>query len=84
MVLAALLVWREHILITVAAFGFSLATVGAFLMARYCEIFGYSETLWRTPAIVAVSVELGAAVLLALVAARQLAGAGAGVQPLPR
>lgn len=69
--IAAWVLLRGDLLSLLAGIGLSLGTFGGFLIARYGTLFEYSEPRWRTSAILAAIVEIGAAALLAAVVVRR-------------
>ena len=75
-VVAALLFVRRGWLGIVGAIALSVGTLGGFLLARYASLLGYSEPRWRTTAVLAAVVEVGAmATAVATFVARRRTGA---------
>ena len=65
-VVAGLLFVRRGWLGIVAAIVLSVGTLAGFLLARYGTLLGYSEPTWRTTAVLAAVVEVGAAAAAAV------------------
>lgn len=75
-VVAALLFVRRGWLGIVGAIGLSVGTFGGFLVARYGSLLGYSEPKWRTTAVLAAVLEVGAmATAVATLVAKRRSGA---------
>jgi hypothetical protein len=73
--LGALLLVRRHVLVFLAAGGYAVGTLAAFVVSTRWGLFGYRERFWGSWQEAAGSVELAAAVVLALLLALSAAAA---------
>lgn len=82
--LGGALLLRHDVRVTVAAIGFSLASLAALVMSRTTGLFGFMESNWTEQAVRATTAEAGATVALALiVVAARMRGIGGRRVPIP-